>query len=89
MFECCKGTVAGRGLLTQAVFMGPVVNIGRSDLDITRYYSKIFTFLLTLLFTETYNPFLHRWIRYSCSPCGDGSSTIQISPLLFNIGMVI
>jgi hypothetical protein len=34
------------------------------------------------------SPILHTWFRYSCFTC-DSSSTIQVSPLLFNIGMVI
>ncbi len=35
----------------------------------------------------TFNPILHTWFRDSCSTCDD-SLTIQIFPLLFNIGMV-
>jgi hypothetical protein len=34
------------------------------------------------------NPILHRWFRDICFTC-DGSLTIQVSPLLFNICMVI
>jgi len=34
------------------------------------------------------NPILHTWFRDSCFTC-DGSSTIQVFPLLFHIGMVI
>ncbi len=34
------------------------------------------------------NPILHTWIGDSCFTC-DGSWTIQVSPLLLNIGMVI
>ncbi len=33
------------------------------------------------------NPILHTWFKDSCFIC-DGSSTIQVFPLLFNIGMV-
>jgi hypothetical protein len=45
MCECCKCTVAGPGLLNQAVLIEPVVNIGRSDLLVqeNQIYSKIFT----------------------------------------------
>jgi hypothetical protein len=32
------------------------------------------------------NPILHKWLRGSCFTCG-GSSTIQVYPLLLNIGM--
>ncbi len=35
-----------------------------------------------------FNPILHSWFRESCFTF-DGSSTIQVFPLLFNIGMVI
>jgi hypothetical protein len=34
-----------------------------------------------------FNPILHMWLRDSCFTC-DGSSTIQLFPVLFNIGMV-
>ncbi len=34
-----------------------------------------------------FNPILHTWFRDSCFTC-DGSSTIQVFPLLFKIGMV-
>jgi hypothetical protein len=34
------------------------------------------------------NPILHTWFRDSCFTC-DGSSAIQVFPLLFNIGMAI
>jgi hypothetical protein len=35
-----------------------------------------------------FNPILHMWFRDSCITC-DGSSTIQIFPLLFNTGTAI
>jgi hypothetical protein len=34
-----------------------------------------------------FNPILHTWFRDSCFTC-DGSSTIKVSHLFFNIGMV-
>jgi hypothetical protein len=37
---------------------------------------------------KPFNPILHTWIGDSCFTC-DGSRTIQVSPLLFKIGMVI
>jgi hypothetical protein len=36
---------------------------------------------------NSFNPILHTWFRDSCFTC-DGSSTIQVFPFLFNIGIV-
>jgi hypothetical protein len=64
----------------------PLEVLNALNLLLVRYRKKIG--IPQALSPACFNPILHTWFRDSCFTC-DGSSTIQVFPLLFNIGMVI
>ncbi len=58
-------------------------------LELAELHQKnIIVDIIALQETWDINPILHTWFRDSCFIC-DGSSTIQVFPLLFKTGMVI